>query len=87
MSFNIMAGEFLQILHTSQDHWLTISNIGEHCSSKIKVYDSLYNLIPNLAKAQIASLLCIKGDVIEAHIMEVQMQVIILCIIMLFSLL
>ena len=67
-----MAGEFLQILHTSQDHWLTISNIGGHHSSKIKVYDSLYNLI---AKVQIASLLCVKDDIIEAHIMEVQMQV------------
>ena len=65
---------FLQILHTSQDHWLTISTIGEQ-HSKIKVYDSMFSSIPTLAKAQIASLLCSKDDVIETHIMEVQMQV------------
>ena len=74
MAFNVMAGEFLQILHTSEDHWLTISTIGEQ-HSKIKVYDSMFNSIPTLAKAQIASLLCSKDDVIEIHLMEVQMQV------------
>ena len=74
MAFNIMPGEFLQILHTSQDHWLTISTIGvKH--PIVKIYDSLFNYLPNLAKAQIASLLCSKQDIIEAHIMDVKLQV------------
>ena len=56
MTFDAMPGEFLQILHTSQDHWLTISTIGvQH--PNVKVYDSLFDF---LAKAQIASLLCSK---------------------------
>ena len=56
MAIDVMPGEFLQILHTSQDHWLTIGV--EH--PKVKVYDSLFDFLPNLAKAQIASLLCSK---------------------------
>ena len=28
MAFDIMPGEFLQILHTSQGHWLTVSTTG-----------------------------------------------------------
>lgn len=76
MAFNVMAGEFLQILHTSEDHWLTISTIGEqHSKIKDHVYDSMFNSIPTPAKTQIASLLCSTDDVIEIHLMEVQMQV------------
>lgn len=74
MAFDIMLGEFLQILHISQGHWLTASTIGvEH--SKVKVYDSLFDSLHNLAKAQIASLLCSKEDIIEAHMMDVKLQV------------
>ena len=71
MAFDVMPGEFLQILHTSQDHWLTISTIGvEH--PKV-VYNSLFDFLPNLAKAQIASLLCSKQEVIEAHMTHVKL--------------
>ena len=74
MAFNVMPGEFLQILHTSEDHWLTISTLGvQH--PKVNIYDSLFKSLPNLAKAQIASLLCSKQDIIEAHIMDVKLQV------------
>ena len=74
MAFDIMPGEFLQILHTSQGHWLTVSTIGVE-RPKVKVYDSLFDSLPNLAKAQIASLMCSKEDVIEAHMMDVKLQV------------
>lgn len=77
MAFNIMPGEFLQILHTSQDHWVTISTIGVKHPT-VKIYDSLFSSLPSHAKAQIASLLCSKEDVIEAHIMDVKLQVCIL---------
>lgn len=60
MAFNIMPGEFLQILHTSQDHWLTISTIGVKHPT-VKIYDSLFNVcLSSLAKAQITNLLCSK---------------------------
>lgn len=74
MAFDIMPGEFLQILHTSQDHWVTISTIGVEYP-KVKVYDSLFDFLPNFAKAQIASLLCSEQEVIEAHMMDVKLQV------------
>ena len=40
-----------------------------------QIYDSLFDCLPHLAKAQIASLLCSKQDVIETHIMDVKLQV------------
>lgn len=61
MSFNIMAVEFLQILHTSQGNWLTISNIVGYHSTKIKVYVPCKN-----ANCQL-----VKDDIIELHITEV----------------
>ena len=56
MSYRIQTKEFLQILHSS-NHWLTISTIGVQHPS-VQVYDSLYDSIPVMVKAQIASLLC-----------------------------
>ena len=38
----------------------------------VKIYDSLFNSLPSLAKAQIASLLCSKEDIIEALIIDVK---------------
>ena len=73
MAFNTMPGEFLQIVHTSQDYWVAISTTGmKHL--KVKIYDSLFDSLLSLAKAQIASLLCSKEDIIEAHIMDVKLQ-------------
>ena len=74
VAFNIMPAEFLQVLHTSQDHWVTISTIGVK-DPKVLIYDSLYDYLPNLAKAQIASLLCSKEDVIKVQMMDVMLQV------------
>lgn len=74
MAFNVIPGEFVQILHTSHDHWLTISTIRVKHPT-VKIYDSLFDCLPQLAKAQIASLLCSKHNVIEAHIMDVKLQV------------
>ena len=74
MSFNVQRGEFLQILQTSQDHWLTVFTIGvQH--PRVKVFDSLYLSLPTMAKAQIASLLCTEQNIIEVHIMDIQTQV------------
>lgn len=41
-NFDVLSGEFVQILHTGSDHWVTISSIG--CQPGIvHLYDSLYN--------------------------------------------
>lgn len=74
MSYAIQTGEFIQILHSADNHWLTISTIGlKH--SCVKVFDSLYDSIPMMVKAQIASLLCTEENKIEVSMMEVQRQV------------
>ena len=74
MSFVVQPEEFLQIVHSSQGHWLTVSTIGvQH--PQVRVFDSLYNFLPQLAKAQIASMLCTKQAKIEVQIMDVQTQV------------
>ena len=51
MAFNVCAGEFVQILHTSQDHWLTVSTTGVKHPT-VKIYDSLFVLL-QLAKAAV----------------------------------
>ena len=66
MAFNSMPSKFLQILHVSRSH------------PTVKIYDSLFHSLPSLAKAKIASLLCNKEDIIEAHIVDVKLQVCIL---------
>ena len=74
MSFEVQMGEFVQILHSLNNHWLAISNIGlQHHS--IKVFDSLYTNIPMMVKAQIASILCTQEAKVEVDIMDVQTQV------------
>ena len=74
MSYRIQTKEFLQILHSS-NHWLMISTVGVQHPS-FQVYDiSLYDSIPVMVKAQIASLLCTSSKKIDITIMDVQRQV------------
>ena len=41
-NFDVVSGEFLQILHTGSDHWVCISSIG--ClPGKVHLYDSLFH--------------------------------------------
>ena len=46
----------------------------------VKIYDSLSDCLPQLAKAQITSLLYSKQDVIETHIMDMKLQVCIITV-------
>ena len=40
--FDVVAGEFIQILHTGSDHWVCVSSIG--CQpGVVNLYDSLYH--------------------------------------------
>jgi hypothetical protein len=48
--------EFVQVLHSGGNHWITISTIG--CSdSTVSIYDSIYCTIPECTKKQICALL------------------------------
>ena len=47
MALNVCASEFVQILHTSQDHWLTVSTIGVKHPT-VKIYDSLFDCLSQI---------------------------------------
>ena len=41
-TFSVVSGEFVQLLHTGQDHWVCISSVG--CPpGTVKLFDSLYH--------------------------------------------
>ena len=74
LGFAIERGEFIQILHVSNNHWLTVSNIG--CSQGyVNVYDSIPSgNIPERTKRQIAAILYTKEKQINIHFPSVQVQ-------------
>ena len=55
-SFDIVRGDFVQILHTGDKHWVCISSVG--ClSGEVNLYDSLFhNLIEDEVKEQVYDL-------------------------------
>ena len=56
-NFDIMSGEFFQILHTGSQHWVCISTI-QSVPSAVKLYDGLCNdIILDEVKDQAKSLL------------------------------
>ena len=61
-NFDIISGEFIQILHTGNKHWVCASNIG--CTpGTVNIYDSLYhNVVEDEIIEQISSML---GDVFK----------------------
>jgi hypothetical protein len=56
LAFDVQTGEFVQILHSGGNHWITVSTVRMDCAH-IRVYDSLLGKLPDDAKKQIASLL------------------------------
>ncbi len=74
MSFKYESGEFVQVIPT-KNHWITLSTIGIEKKSCIQVYDSVYNCLPTMAKAQIANIMWSQESAIEVCFMDVQMQV------------
>ena len=54
-NFDIVSGEFLQILHTGNSHWVCVSSNG--CLRGINLYDSLHhNIIEEEVEAQVVDL-------------------------------
>ena len=56
LTYSIQTGEFVQILHTGSDHWVTISTIGTKHPT-VNLYDSKYDYANNKLQAQVASIL------------------------------
>ena len=54
--FVVQTGEFVQILHSGGNHWITVYTVGMD-SAHIFVYNSLLGTLPVDAKKQIASLI------------------------------
>lgn len=73
MNFDIQPGEFVQILHTGQGHWNTVSTIGTN-HPVIQIFDSMFISLPPMGKAQIAALLATEEKMVVAKFMDVQMQ-------------
>ena len=73
MCFDVELGEFVQILHNGQGHWLTVSSVGRS-HGQIEVYDSAYSSCSSSSKAQIAALLATQLPSIELKYMDTQMQ-------------
>ena len=74
MAFEVVAGEFVQILHNGHGHWLTVTNIGAQGAAEVLVYDSLYASISTSVQKQIAALLHTSNKEITVNIMEIQTQ-------------
>ena len=70
-------GEFVQILHTEGNHWITISNINVSdtpgfSTNTVNVYDSLYKGTSQKTKSLIGEYH--QGDKVKINIMNVQQQ-------------
>ena len=74
MAFQVRHNDFMQILHSNDNHWLMVSSSGLDFP-QVQVLDSLYLSIPTMVKAQIASLLCMSHSMIQVDIMDIAKQV------------
>ena len=72
-NFSIVGGEFVQILHTGDSHWVCISSIGG-LPGMLSLYDSLYNhVVSNEIEEKINSL--IGADIFKGvNVVPVQQQ-------------
>lgn len=71
-NFDVVSGEFVQILHTGSNHWVCISNIG--ClPGKVHLYDSLFHdVISQEIEDQTNDLL--GGDLVSLEFVPMQQQ-------------
>lgn len=74
-NFNIIQGEFIQILH-SPGHWITVSTLGL-VQPQVAVFDSAYSTVSTSVSLQIATILSTEQQSIQLQFMDVQHQVII----------
>ena len=73
--FEIMDGEFIQILYTGNCHWICVSNVGCTKENEVNLYDSMYSAVTAFTKKQIAALLNMQSsDEIQINIKPVGQQ-------------
>ena len=70
MNFAVQPGEFVQILHTGQGHWNTVSTIGTS-HPEVQIFDSMFITLPIMGKAQIAALLAANERMVTVKFMDV----------------
>ena len=73
LSFQVLRGEFVQIIHVGGCHWCTISNVG--CNDGVvNVYDSMYPSVSSSTLKLIASLMFSRAKKLTVRIMDVGRQ-------------
>ena len=71
--YRFQQGKFVHVLHVSNSHWITISNIG--CGSdSVNVFDSAYAFINMDGKKQVCLLMKPSGDVLIMNFINIQHQ-------------
>jgi len=69
LAFDVMKGEFVQVLHSGKGHWVTVSTIGCQ-TAEIDVFDSMCLALTGTLQRQIAALLCTQQDVITVRYVD-----------------
>ena len=73
LSFQILRGEFVQIIFVGGCHWCTVSNIG--CGEGVdNVYDSMYSSVSSATVKLIASLVFSPAEQLVVRMMDVGRQ-------------
>ena len=71
-SMLLLAGyEYIQILHTGADHWVTVCVVSSY---EVKIYDSLFHSTTYATKKQIASIMCTREHQVTLQIGMTQFQ-------------
>jgi hypothetical protein len=70
-----MKEEFIQVLYTGRNHWVTVSTLGYGSdSSQVDIFDSLPPKVTDSLQNQIAALLCTKEQNITLQYKQYQQQ-------------
>ena len=73
LSFQVLRGEFVQIIHVRNNHWCTVSNVG--CDEGVvNVYDSLYPSVSKSILKLITSLVFSSVSKLVVRMMDVGKQ-------------
>ncbi len=75
VNFRIPGREFLQILHSPINHWVTVSTIDVQNPNTIKLFDSKFAAVTTSLKTQIAALLCTNNETIQVNVVDSHSQV------------
>ena len=72
LNFDIVPDEMVQILHSGENHWITVSTIGSSTPSTVRIHDSLNTLLPHYTRKQIAAILNTEEKEITLEFANVQ---------------